>query len=428
MRAFVGFCAAALAAAQSSTMLFNQSEANAIYDGVGVSLHGADPSAATFSVGSSLNPPEFVEVFDATGALAWQYMPTAGAAYLVDSARHVDGASSNPVDTFAAECTAGGATLLGFSSTGTGTPAWSTALPNCTSDGGGGTYNGLQASDDGASVAFLCHATTAIAYLLDGQSGAIKWKLDLGPGVKLGQGSIEITNTGNFVLFVNEQGVPTPNTAMAYIIDASTGILRGNITIPFFITAAVSDSGDYVVVGDESVAHVWLWSASAGAYAPAYDITPPSGPRGWIPWDVVMSTGSDATEMIVLGCIAGDVLSVQVSAYALVGGALLTSWVSPINTKLQENPTLRADGAYIGVSLWGDSGETGYPTVVLLKAGSNTPLFSYVTPGSMFAVDLAVSSAAGSDTVLLTAAGKAVPANEFGNGGNAYAWSVVVPA
>lgn len=249
-----------------------------------------------------------------------------------------------------------------------------------------------------------------------------------GPGVKLGQGSIEITNTGNFVLFVNEQGVPTPNTAMAYIIDASTGILRGNITIPFFITAAVSDSGDYVVVGDESVAHVWLWSASAGAYAPAYDITPPSGPRGWIPWDVVMSTGSDATEMIVLGCIAGDVLSVQVSAYALVGGALLTSWVSPINTKLQENPTLRADGAYIGVSLWGDSGETGYPTVVLLKAGSNTPLFSYVTPGSMFAVDLAVSSAAGSDTVLLTAAGKAVPANEFGNGGNAYAWSVVVPA
>ena len=180
MRAFVGFCAAALAAAQSSTMLFNQSEANAIYDGVGVSLHGADATAATFSVGSSLNPPEFVEVFDATGALAWQYMPTAGAAYLVDSARHVDGASSNPVDTFAAECTAGGATLLGFSSTGTGTPAWSTALPNCTSDGGGGTYNGLQASDDGASVAFLCHATTAIAYLLDGQSGAIKWKLDLG--------------------------------------------------------------------------------------------------------------------------------------------------------------------------------------------------------------------------------------------------------
>ena len=111
-----------------------------------------------------------------------------------------------------------------------------------------------------------------------------------------------------------------------------------------------------------------------------------------------------------------------------MGGALLTSWVSPINTKLQENPTLRADGAYIGVSLWGDSGETGYPTVVLLKAGSNTPLFSYVTPGSMFAVDLAVSSAAGSDTVLLTAAGKAVPANQFGNGGNAFAWSVVVPS
>lgn len=427
MRAFVGVCAAALAAAQS-TMLFNQSEANAIYDGVGVSLHGSSPLAATFAVGSSLNPPEFIEVFGADGTLAWQYMPTSGAAYLVSSARHVDGASSNAVDTFSAEVTAGGATLLGFSSTGTGTPAWSTSLPNCSSDGGGGTYNGLQASDDGASLAFLCHATTAIAFLVDGQSGAIKWKLDLGPDVKVGQGSIEITNTGTFVLFVNEQGVPTPNTAEAFIIDASTGVLRGNITIPFFIDAAVSDSGDYVVVGDNAVAHVWLWSASAGAYAPAYDLTPPAGPRGWIPWDIVMSTGSDATEMIILGCIAGDVLSVQVSAFALVGGALLTNWVSPVNTKLQENPTLRADAEYIGVSLWGDSGEVGYPTVVLLKAGSNTPLFSYVTPGSMFAVDLAVSSAAGTDTVLITAAGKAVPANQFGNGGNAFAWSVVVPS
>ena len=38
------------------------------------------------------------------------------------------------------QVTAGGATLLGFSSTGTGTPAWSTSLPNCSSDGGGGTF------------------------------------------------------------------------------------------------------------------------------------------------------------------------------------------------------------------------------------------------------------------------------------------------
>ena len=427
MRAFACAISAALAAAQTSTLLFNQSEAVATYDAVGISLHGADVTAATFAAGSWLNPPEFTEVFDYSGTQAWTFQAGPGI-YLVDTARHVEaGPSAGAVDTFTAQVSfsTAGATLFGHSSTGTGTPVWNVSLPECSSDIGGGTYNGLQAADDGSALAFLCHAETAKAYLIDGQTGAVRWSYDVGAGIKVGQGSINIANSGGFVLLVNEQGVPTPNTAEAYIIDATTGTLRDNITIPFFITAAISDTGDYVVVGDDSNAHVWLFSATTGRYAPAYDLTPPAGPRGWIPWDIVMSTGSDAQEMIVLGCIAGDVLSVQVSAFSLIGGALQTNWVSPINTKLQENPTMRADAGYIGVALWGDSGEAGYPTVVLLKAGSNATLFSYTTPGSMMAVDVAVStSAAGADTVLLTAGGKAVPANSFGNGGNVYAWAI----
>ena len=75
----------------------------------------------------------------------------------------------------------------------------------------------------------------------------------------------------------------------------------------------------------------------------------------------------------------------------------------------------------ISVSLWGNEGDL--PTVVLLQGGSNTPLFEYVTPGSMFAVDVNV---VGRNTVYLAAAGKAVPANEFGNGGNAFGWKISV--
>ena len=85
----------------------------------------------------------------------------------------------------------------------------------------------------------------------------------------------------------------------------------------------------------------------------------------------------------------------------------MTNYVTAKNTKLQENPTLRADGDYVGVALWGDAGEL--PTVVLLKA--NATLFSYATPGSMFAVDLNVvppPAPGGADTVYLAAAGKAV--------------------
>ena len=298
-------------------------------------------------------------------------------------------------------------------------------------DGGGGTYQGIEASDSGNRVAVQCpHSAatpTARVYSIAGQTGKVEWMYDLGPSVKLGQGQVQISTDGAWVLFVNEQGTPTPNTAEAFIIDGATGKLRDSVIIPFFITAAISDSGDYVAVGDDPAVHVWKWDAGALKYAPAYDLSPPPQAVGTIPWDVQMSTGSDATEMVIIGYISGDVKTVQVSAFALPNATLLTNWVSATNTKLQENPTLRADADYIGVSLWGDEGEKGYPSVVLLKKGQDTSVFEYVTPGSMFAIDVnVVSGGAGGDTVFLAAGGKHVPANEFGNGGDCFAWEITV--
>ena len=76
------------------------------------------------------------------------------------------------------------------------------------------------------------------------------------------------------------------------------------------------------------------------------------------------------------------------------------------------------------MSLWGNDGDV--PTVVLLKTTSDVPLFTYVTPGSMMAVDLNVVTGGARDVVYLAAAGKAVPANRMGNGGNAYGWKLTV--
>lgn len=422
----------AATAGPSATLVFNQSEQYSIYTSVGISLHAnGDP---TFAVGDGLNAPEFVEVYDSAGSLSWSFSAGSGT-YMVSSSRHIELAPAGSIDTFVAVLLdAGGTMLYGFASDGTGTPAWNISLPDCSSDTGGGTYIGLDASDSGNRLAFLCHYSgsggkpTARVYLIGGQSGRVTWMQDLGSGVQAGQGDVQITASGSFVLFVNEQGVPTPNTAEAFIFEGATGVLRDNITIPFFITASISDSGDYVVVGDDPAAHVWMFDTSSNKYKPAYDLTPPSGPAGWIPWDIQMGTGTDAQEMVVIGYISGTVLTVQVTAWSLLSQQQLTNWVSPTNSKLQENPSLRTDGAYIGVSLWGDSGEAGYPTVVLLSAGSDTPVFNFTSPGSMFTIDVAVqSSSAAQDTVLLSAGGKAVPANEFGNGGNAYGWLVTIP-
>ena len=349
--------------------------------------------------------------------------------FLVDTARHSEGADNGPVDVFVASCDDAGCSLFGRTSA-TDTTRWMVSLPGCSTDGGtGGAYTGLQASGTGNRVAFLCHhvaspgaTPTARVYLIGGQSGTVTWVQDLGTGIQAGQGDVSISQDGAWVLFVNEGGKPTPNTATAFIYDGASGVLRDSITIPFFICAAISDSGDYVAVGDDPLVHVWLWDAATAKYKPAYDLTPPSA-GSWIPWDVTMSTGTDADEMVVVGYISGDVRTVQVTAWSVVGGTQQINWVSATNAQLQENPSLRADHDYVGVSLWGDDGEL--PTVVLLKKGSNVPVFSAVTPGSMVAVDLNVVLSAGqADVIYLAAAGKHVPANRMGNGGDAFGWKI----
>lgn len=61
---------------------------------------------------------------------------------------------------------------------------------------------------------------------------------------------------------------------------------------------------------------------------------------------------------------------------------------APHPTHIHTIPPLRSDGIYTAVALWGDADDT--PTAVLLRAGSNTPLFNATTPGSMMGVDVVV--------------------------------------
>lgn len=73
----------------------------------------------------------------------------------------------------------------------------------------------------------------------------------------------------------------------------------------------------------------------------------------------------------------------------------------------------------MGVSLWGDSDDV--PTAVLLQAGLKDPVFTFVTPGSMSGVDVAVGAPG---EVFFSVAGRHVPANVMSKGGDAYTWQV----
>ncbi len=427
--------AAGLAAAASaaSRMLVNQSEAYAIYDSVGTTVVGGNPF---FAFADGLNPPAFADLFDGTsGSLVWSFTNASGTTgtptFLVDTARHCEPSSGpdSAADVFVAVFDGAGASVYGLSSAAaTAAPLWAVSLPGCGENIEGGTYIMMEASDSGNRVAIQCHhagtPATARVYSIAGQTGIVEWSYDLGTSVQAGQGNVQVTTDGAFVLFVNEQGTPTPNTASAFVLDGATGALRAPaVIIPFFICAAISDDGLYLAVGDDPAVHVFAWDSASSTYKASFDVNPPPG-VGAIPWDVQMSAGPDADEMLVVGYIAGDVKSVQIAAWSIASQTLVVNWNSKTNTQLQENPTIRADGNYIGVSLWGDVGEAGYPTIVLLQKGSNATVFEYVTPGSMSAVDINVVTTGGVDTIYLAAGGKHVPANQFGNGGDAFAFAI----
>jgi len=104
---------------------------------------------------------------------------------------------------------------------------------------------------------------------------------------------------------------------------------------------------------------------------------------------------------------------------------------------------------YLGVVTWGDH-NSRVPTVFLFNILSPVPLFSFTTPGSMFEVGVIVNNApvpprsmaeylgeslnqeklvprkptADPDQVFIVTAGKAMPASEMGNGGDAYAFNL----
>ena len=85
------------------------------------------------------------------------------------------------------------------------------------------------------------------------------------------------------------------------------------------------------------------------------------------------------------------------------------------------------DEEFIGVAMWGNEGEL--PTAVVLAAGSNAPLLSAASPGTMFGASIVVDRANSNAThasVFFGAAGKAVHANAPGFGGDAYAWQLDV--
>ena len=382
--------ALALAApAAAAKQIFALNEPVDVFSSSTVSLH--PPGAPTFAVATDSGAAPFVSVFAGdTGARAWTWTsPCATCALAVDSARHVEPEPAAPgkADTFAIQSGDGACVVLGFAALVGSAPVWRTALAGCSElavGGVGGTYTGIQASDSGAAVAVLGYGKdksgvnlTARAYLLDGQTGKLEWVYDLGDREHAGQGDIAIGK--DFVAFINEDSAPNPNSAQMHVLAVQDGALRAEVQIPFFIAGAISDDGAYVVV--QNFTHLkgsepWVmqWDGVAGAYGLLHRLALPPNGVEYDLWTISIPAGPSS--YVALGWISAvpSALLLRVTAFELASGSLLTDWSAPPNAQLQNNPTIKCDGKYIGLGLWGNNGDK--PTAVVLQAGRNDTLFS----------------------------------------------------
>lgn len=298
-------------------------------------------------------------------------------------------------------------TRVPSSTAGDGTPVWTINVTNCDSDLLYDDDRFVDISDDGSTVAFSAYVaqgakTIGTMWSIDAQSGAVRYSKTLDPAVAPG-GPVQTSEFGSWIAWSTGAGV--------MIVDGKTGNVRDTIA-QGGTQAAISDSGDYVAFAANDV-YIYQWNAATGKYAVAFQPAPSGGP--WYGTSAAISSdGSGAAdkETVTVGFINANALQARVIIYSMVTGAVLQDYLSPTNAQLQTYPTVRATGDYACVSLWGDQDDV--PTAIVLSANSATPVFTYVTPGSMFGVDCVVDTAASTpsnDVVYFAVAGKHVPAN-----------------
>ncbi len=74
------------------------------------------------------------------------------------------------------------------------------------------------------------------------------------------------------------------------------------------------------------------------------------------------------------------------------------------------------DGKFFATAMWGNSLKTS-PTIAVFSYFNSTPIFQYVTPGSMRSISISYAN----ENLWVAAGGKHQHANDYGSGGDLFA-------
>ena len=299
---------------------------------------------------------------------------------MTDMARHAEGFGTGAVDMVAAQANfvapSNCSVYAWNSQTPSSTPAWQWNLANCDSSLLYDSDRFIDISDDGSTVAFSAFVPSGaqsmpVLYVFDGQTGAVRFTKQLAPGAA--SGPVQMSETGAWIAWTQGDSVS--------VYDGQTGALRDSIQMGWNTPAQLTDSGVYAAFSGDDSGSVYQWDSTNSNYKQIFAITPPGGGTWYSVSAAVSSDGSGSAdaELAAFAYYGPGALQARVLIVSMVTGAILSDYMSPINAQLQTNPTVRMDGNYAGVCLWGDNGDV--PTAIVLQAGVNAPVFNYTTPG-----------------------------------------------
>jgi len=299
-----------------------------------------------------------------------------------------------------------------------------------------GVTTAIAISDDGSTIGIAVASNTSSPknhaaptsqfHILNAQAGKVMAIYDLGTNVAVSEMSVSITRDGSLIAFTN--------TPVVYVLTSAGKLHTPAMTMPNSAPVQICPLGIYLTTGDDN-AQIYRWNTTSLAYDSWQEIAV----TGWYFWTSVMSMNGGGPNdcMAAFGYSNLDVTQLRVDVYLMYTGQLYMSWVSPLNVAGQTMPTLSFHMNYLGVASWGDE-NGGVPQILLFdvtSTTSSTPIFTYQTPGSMFAIEIEVANAAfppmavnaSTDTINLIACGKHVHASSFGNGGDAFAFQLQAP-
>lgn len=427
---------------QAVTPLFQQHEDAAVYTSAGISKQGnwgSAPESPLFASATWLNEPIFTELWDAKGTIDWKYQSSSPTAMFdVSVARHVDSNSSGPVQLAVLESFLGGGdcNLRGFTgASGGGKPVWTYTLTNCSANEVSGEEgSSLEMSDDGSTVAIAVWSTfngteqTGQLHVLDAQTGKLLYFVKALTGFQL---HVSLSRHGDWTAFTDGRNVT---------VYSRKGVPRA----PTFVAPGLGylcPMGVFLLSGS-TFAVLYEWNQKQGEYVNIWSESgvDPSGNQWFFYTGAITVNGGGSSPdgcLMALGWIDATATTVKVSVWNMLTLKNYWTWTSFTNAQDQTVPQLAWHMNYLALAQWGGTDAQGNqnPTIALWNTASNATIFSYVTPGSMFAIDVLLNTAAppppgsltrpvGSDVVYLMAAGKDVPASEMGRGGDVFAFQL----